>query len=185
MLTPDFLDSITKHFRKQKSLAEKAIAQLHDAKLHLPLDENTNSVCVIMKHVGGNLRSRFTDFLTTDGDKPDRNRDGEFVDDFPSRAAILDHWESGWNVLFDTLASLRSEDLAKTITIRGEPHSVIDALHRSLAHCGYHVGQIVQLARFLAKDGWETITIPRGGSEQFNRSLRGAGPETPFPPAPK
>src|SRR5207248_11019281 len=107
---------------------------------------------------------------------PDRNRDGEFVDDFPSRDAIIEHWERGWNVLFDTLASLKSDDLAKTITIRGEPHTVVDALHRTLAHCGYHVGQIVQLARFLAKDRWETITIPRGGSEQFNQRLRDVRP---------
>jgi hypothetical protein len=168
-----FLDSITRNFRKQKTLADKAIAQLDDAKLHIPLDENTNSVCVIMKHVGGNLISRFTDFLKTDGDKPDRNRDGEFIDDFTSRASIIQHWERGWNVLFATLASLSDDDLHKTITIRGEPHTVVDGLHRSLAHCGYHVGQIVQLARFLAKDRWETITIPRGGSEQFNQRLRG------------
>jgi hypothetical protein len=167
-----FLDSIAKNFRKQKSLADKAVAQLDDAQLRIPLDENTNSVAVIMKHVGGNLASRFTDFLTTDGEKPDRNRDGEFVDDFPSREAIVAHWERGWAVLFDALAKLRPEDLTKTIAIRGEPHVVVDALHRSLAHSGYHVGQIVQLARFLAKDRWETITIPRGGSEQFNQRLR-------------
>jgi len=173
MSAPQFLDSITKNFRKQKSLADKAIAQLDDEKLHVPLDENTNSIAVIMKHVGGNLRSRFTNFLTTDGDKPDRNRDGEFVDDFPSRAAIIEHWERGWTVLFETLDSLRPEDLPRTVAIRGEPHGVIDALHRSLAHCGYHVGQIVQLARFLAKDRWETLTIPRGQSEQFNQQFRG------------
>ncbi len=167
-----FLDSITKNFCRQKATADKAIAQLSEEQLRRPLDENTNSVAVIMKHVGGNLRSRFTDFLTTDGDKPDRNRDGEFVDDFPSRDAILRHWELGWATLFDTLAALTPDDLAKTITIRGEPHSVIDALHRSLAHNGYHAGQIVQLARYLAKDHWETITIPRGGSEEFDRGMR-------------
>src|SRR5206468_10573902 len=122
-----FLDSIAKNFRKQKDLADKAIAQLDDAQLRVPLDENTNSVAVIMKHVGGNLRSRFSDFLTTDGDKPDRNRDGEFIDDFPSRDAIILHWEQGWTTLFETLASLRPEDLIKTITIRGEPHIVNDA----------------------------------------------------------
>jgi len=167
-----FLDSITKHFRGQKTTADKAIAQLSDEQLRRPLDENTNSVAVIMKHVGGNLRSRFTDFLTTDGDKPDRNRDGEFIDDFPSRDAILQHWERGWSTLFDALAALTADDLTKTITIRGEPHSVVDALHRSLAHNGYHAGQIVQLARYLAKDRWETITIPRGGSEEFGRRMR-------------
>ena len=176
MSAPEFLESIASNFRKQKSLADRAIAQLDDAKLRIPLDDNTNSICVIMKHVGGNLVSRFTDFLTTDGDKPDRNRDGEFVDDFPSRQAILEHWERGWAVLFVTLASLRPEDLSKIVTIRGEPHTVVDALHRSLAHCGYHVGQIVQLARFLAKDRWATITIPRGGSEQFNRRMRDPRP---------
>lgn len=172
----DFLDSITKNFLKQKLLADRAIAQLDDAKLRVPLDENTNSIAVIMKHVGGNLVSRFSDFLTTDGDKPDRDRDGEFIDDFPSRQAILDHWERGWAVLFAALASLTPDDLSRTVTIRGEPHIVVDALHRALAHCGYHVGQIVQLARFLAKERWETITIPRGGSEQFNQHLRAARP---------
>jgi uncharacterized damage-inducible protein DinB len=168
-----FIESIAKNFRSQKRLADKAIPQLSDDQLRRPLDENTNSVAIIMKHVGGNLRSRFTDFLTSDGEKPDRDRDGEFVDDFASRDAILQHWEHGWQVLFDALASLTPQDLAKTITIRGEPHTVIDALHRSLAHAGYHVGQIVQLARYLAKDHWETITIPRGGSRQFNQQMRG------------
>src|SRR5206468_2077898 len=115
--------------------------QLSDEQLRRPLDENTNSVAVIMKHVGGNLRSRFTDFLASDGEKPDRDRDGEFVDDFASRDAILQHWECGWQVLFDALASLTPQDLTKTVTIRGEAHSVIDALHRALAHGGYHVGQ--------------------------------------------
>ena len=167
-----FLDSITKNFRKQKSLADRAIAQLDDAKLRISLDENTNSIAVIMKHVSGNLASRFSDFLTADGDKPDRNRDGEFVDDFPSRDAMLEHWERGWAILLDTLAALRPEDLPTTVTIRGEPHTAVDALHRALAHCGYHVGQIVQLARYLAKERWETLTIPRGQSEQFNQRFR-------------
>jgi hypothetical protein len=167
-----FIESIAKNFRSQKRLAEKAIVQLDDAQLRRPLDENTNSVAVIMKHVGGNLRSRFDDFLTSDGEKPDRDRDGEFVDDFPSRDAILQHWARGWQVLFDALRSLKPDDLAKTITIRGEPHSVVDALHRALAHVAYHVGQIAQLARYLAKDQWETITIPRGGSRQFNEQRR-------------
>jgi hypothetical protein len=122
-----------------------------------------------MKHMAGNLRSRFTDFLTSDGEKPDRDRDGEFVDAFPSRDAMMEHWERGWRILFDALASLRPDDLAKTVTIRGEPHAVIDALHRALAHQGYHVGQIVQLSRYLAKDQWDTITVPRGGSVAFNQ----------------
>jgi hypothetical protein len=164
-----FLDSIVKNFQAQKRLAERAIVQLSDEQLRTPLDPNTNSVAVIMKHMAGNLRSRFADFLTSDGEKPDRDRDGEFVDTFPSRDAMMEHWERGWRVLFDTLASLRPEDLTKSVTIRGEPHSVIDALHRALAHQGYHVGQIVQLSRHLANDRWNTITIPRGGSVPFNQ----------------
>src|SRR5215813_11565023 len=125
MIEQSFLQSIVRNFQAQKRTADKAIVQLSDEQLRIPLDANTNSVAVIMKHVGGNLRSRFTDFLTTDGDKPDRNRDGEFIDEFPSRQAIIDHWERGWKILFDTLASLRPEDLTKTITIRNEPHTVI------------------------------------------------------------
>jgi uncharacterized damage-inducible protein DinB len=163
-----FLGSIRKNFEAQKRSAEKAIVQLSDEQLRTPLDANTNSVAVIMKHMAENLRSRFTDFLTSDGEKPDRDRDGEFVDDFPSRDAMLDHWERGWKVLFDTLASLRVEDLTTSVTIRREPHTVIDALHRALAHQGYHVGQITQLARHLAGDNWTTITIPRGGSQAFS-----------------
>jgi len=170
MIEQAFLESISRNFQSQKRSADKAIVQLSDEQLRVPLDENTNSVAVIMKHVGGNLVSRFTDFLTTDGDKPNRNRDGEFIDDFANREAILQHWERGWKVLFETLASLKADDLTKTITIRREPHTVIDALQRALAHCGYHAGQIVQLARYLAKEKWTTITIPRGGSEAFNRS---------------
>src|SRR5262245_10846862 len=120
MLEQTFLDSIIRNFQAQKRLADKAIVQLTDDQLRQPLDENTNSVAVMMKHMGGNLRSRFTDFLTSDGDKPDRNRDGEFIDDFATRDAIVKHWEAGWQILFDTLASLKPEDLTKTITIRGE-----------------------------------------------------------------
>ena len=172
LTSEEFLKSIGERFRALKRDAEKAIVQLADDQLHVALDENTNSAAVIMKHMAGNLRSRFTDFLTTDGDKPNRNRDGEFIDDHAPRAAVLTDWESGWRTLFDALASLRPEDLTKTITIRGEAHTVIDALHRALAHQGYHVGQITQLARFLAKDQWQTITIPRGGSEAFNRGKR-------------
>jgi hypothetical protein len=167
------LPALISAFQSQKRLAEKAIVQLPDEKLHVPLDANTNSVAVIMRHMAGNLRSRFSDFLTTDGEKPDRDRDGEFVDDAgATREQIMSHWETGWRVLFDTLASLRPEDLTKTITIRQEPWVVVDALHRALAHQAYHVGQIVQLARFLAKDDWQTITIPRGGSQGFNRTMQ-------------
>jgi Protein of unknown function (DUF1572) len=162
-------------FRSNKGWADKAIAQLSDEKLHVALDPNTNCVAVIMKHVGGNLLSRWTDFLTTDGEKPWRNRDDEFVDSFATRSELLDHWEKGWNRLFETLASLTPTDLAKTVLIRGEPHSVPLAIHRSLAHCGYHVGQIIMIARILAGDQWQTITIPRGKSAAFNQAVWGQG----------
>jgi hypothetical protein len=135
-----------------------------------------------MKHVAGNLRSRWTEFLTTDGEKPWRNRDDEFVDTFTSRADVLAHWESGWQCLLDTLASLRPDDLAKTVKIRGEPHTVPLAIQRSLAHTAYHVGQIILVARVLAGENWTTITIPRGASASFNQRVWGKGHYQSRPP---
>ncbi len=166
----EFLTAITDAFQANKRLADRAIAQLSDDKLRLALDQNTNSIAIIMKHVGGNLLSRWTDFLTTDGEKLSRNRDAEFVDSFDSRADILQHWERGWTALFQTISGLTPSDLEKTVTIRGEPHTVPLALSRSLGHTCYHIGQIVQLARFHAGDNWNTLTIPKGGSEQFNQT---------------
>ena len=162
-------------FTNNKAWADKAIVQLSDNKLHVALDQNTNSVAVIMKHVAGNLLSRWTDFLTTDGEKPWRNRDDEFVDAFKSRAEVLDYWERGWNCLFDALERLEPDDLSKTVPIRGEPHSVPLAIHRSLAHCGYHAGQIIMIARILVGEKWETITISRGESATYNRNVWGKG----------
>jgi hypothetical protein len=170
------IDGALTAFRSNKGLADKAIAQLPDDRLHVALDANTNSIAVIMKHVAGNLLSRWTDFLTTDGEKPGRNRDGEFVDAFTSRDELTAFWESGWQRLFDALAELTPADLARTVTIRGEPHSVPLAMQRSLAHCGYHVGQIVLIARILAGDRWTTLTIPRGASAGFNQKVWGKGP---------
>ena len=123
-----------------------------------------------MKHVAGNLASRWTDFLTTDGEKPWRNRDDEFVDTFGNRAEVLQAWERGWACLMTTLKGLTRDDLEKTVFIRGEPHSVPLALERSLGHTAYHVGQIVQVARILVGEKWNTLTIPRGGSQQYNQS---------------
>jgi hypothetical protein len=171
--TPERLviDAITARFKAYKEMAEKAFSQISDAQLHQPLDENTNSIAVIVKHMSGNLRSRFTDFLTSDGEKSNRDRDSEFVDDIADRPAMLAMWEGGWRCLFDALSPLTDRDLNKTITIRGEPHSVVDALLRQLSHHSYHTGQIVQLARYLAKDKWTVLTIPRGGSKQFNAAM--------------
>lgn len=168
--SPEFLAAIINAFEANKHLADRAVAQVPDDKLHVALDENTNSIAAIMKHVAGNLTSRWTDFLTTDGEKPWRNRDDEFVDSFGSRAELLECWERGWAALVSTLHSLTPDDLERTVTIRGEPHSVPLAMARSLGHTCYHVGQIVQVARIHAGGKWSTLTIPRGGSEQFNKS---------------
>jgi uncharacterized damage-inducible protein DinB len=169
----EFLAAIINAFEANKRLADRAIEQISDDKLRLALDANTNSIAVIMKHVAGNLQSRWTDFLTTDGEKPERNRDSEFVDSFQSRTEILDHWDRGWTCLLDTLNRLTPADLEKTVTIRGEPHTVPLALSRSLGHTCYHIGQIVQLARHHAGDNWNTLTIPKGGSQQFNQAQWG------------
>lgn len=170
-----FLEAALTALRSNKGYADKAIAQLPDDKLHVALDANTNSIAVIMKHVAGNLLSRWTDFLTTDGEKPWRNRDDEFVDTFTDRAELLAYWESGWQRFFETLESLTPDDLLRTVVVRGEPHSVPLAIERSLAHCGYHVGQIMLIARILAGEQWTTLTIPRGQSAQFNERTWGGG----------
>ena len=167
-LAAEILSAAIDAFEANKRLADRAIEQVSDEKLCIALDKNTNSIAVIMKHVAGNLLSRWTDFLTTDGEKPWRNRDNEFVDSFGSRAELLEYWEHGWTRLLTTLRSLKPDDLGKTVTIRGEPHSVPLALERSLGHTCYHIGQIVQVARIQAGDRWKTLTIPRGGSQQYN-----------------
>jgi hypothetical protein len=164
-----FLSAAINAFEANKRLADRAVEQVPDDMLHVSLDANTNSIAVIMKHVAGNLISRWTDFLTTDGEKPWRNRDDEFVDSFGSRAELLELWERGWACLLKSLRGLKSNDLEKTVLIRGEAHSVPLALERSLGHTCYHIGQIVQVARIHAGEKWNTLTIPRGGSEQFNK----------------
>jgi hypothetical protein len=172
-IAAEFVSAIINAFEANKRLADRAVAQVPDDKLHTALDANTNSIAVIMKHVAGNLVSRWTDFLTTDGEKPWRHRDAEFVDTFGSRAELLELWERGWACLFDTLKNFKPEDLQKSVTIREEPHSVPLAIERSLGHTCYHIGQIVQVARIHAGEQWNTLTIPRGGSEQFNKANRG------------
>jgi len=166
----EFIAAVINAFEANKRLADRAVEQVPDDKLDVALDSNTNSIAIIMKHVAGNLLSRWTDFLTTDGEKAWRNRDSEFTGTFGSRAELLALWERGWNCLLTTLKSLLPEDLGKTVLIRGEPHTVPLALERSLGHTCYHVGQIVQVARIHAGEKWKTLTIPRGGSEQFNQS---------------
>ena len=156
-----YLTDVRVQFEKMKQLAEGAIVQVTDDQLLVALDPESNSLAVIMRHMAGNLRSRFTDFLTSDGEKPDRNRDGEFELDRATRNQILADWESGWKVLFTTLASLTADDLLRDVFIRGERHSVIQALDRQLTHHAYHVGQIVFLAKHLRSAGWKTLSLPR------------------------
>jgi hypothetical protein len=164
-----YLEDIIFSFRKQKELAEKAFRQVGDEGFFKKPGEHSNSIAVIIKHVAGNLASRWTDFLTTDGDKPWRDRDAEFViGPEDSRTTLLAAWERGWTALFQTLGILREADLLKQVTIRGEEHSVFQAIHRSLTHTSYHVGQVVYLSRLVSKDGWEWITIPPGQSGQFH-----------------
>jgi hypothetical protein len=166
----EFLSAIINAFEANKRLADRAVEQVPDEKLHVALDANTNSIAVLMKHVAGNLISRWSDFLTSDGEKPWRNRDDEFVDSFGSRAELLQRWEQGWASLMGALRSLKPRELEQAVMIRGEPHSVPLALARSLGHTCYHIGQIVQLARVHAGENWSTLTIARGGSEQFNEA---------------
>jgi uncharacterized damage-inducible protein DinB len=166
-------DAAVVSFRYHKNLADRAVAQVADDDLHRALDPHTNSIAVIMKHVAGNLRSRWTDFLTTDGEKEWRNRDDEFVDSFTSREELLAAWERGWACVLESLAALTDEDFGRPVTVRGEPHSVALAVERSLAHTSYHVGQIVLLGRHWAGDKWETLTIPRGGSAAYNQAAWG------------
>jgi hypothetical protein len=164
-------DSIT-IFRYYKKLAERAMEQVSDDQLFAVLDEESNSIAVIVKHMAGNMRSRWTDFLTSDGEKPGRDRDAEFCDPPPTRAALLELWEDGWQCILGTLESLSDADLGRTITIRGEAHSVMQAMNRQVAHYSYHCGQIVFLAKHLCHDRWRNLSVPRGSSTEFTRRVQ-------------
>jgi uncharacterized damage-inducible protein DinB len=170
--TTSYLKDSLGVFRYYKNLAERAMEQLTDEQLTVELDEESNSIAVIVKHMTGNMRSRFTGFLTTDGEKPDRRRDLEFVDPLPTREALMASWEAGWACVFHALEVLDEDDLAKTVTIRGEAHSGMQAINRQVAHYSYHCGQIVLLAKHLNHDGWKPLTVGRGQSEEFNRRVR-------------
>ena len=158
-------------FQYYKKLAEQAMAQCPDAGLFATLDGESNSIAIIVKHMAGNMRSRWTDFLTSDGEKPDRNRDTEFEAPPTTRAELMEMWERGWKLLFEALEPLSDADLTRTITIRTEPHSVMQAINRQVAHYSYHVGQIVYLARHFAGDKWQSLTIPKKKSAEFNRQV--------------
>jgi hypothetical protein len=171
-----YLKDVLYTYRNYKSLADRALAQItSDADLHAMIGPGGNSVAIIMQHVAGNLRSRFRDFLTTDGEKPDRNRDAEFEMPIPvSREEAMARWEEGWTTALQAIESLAPEDLERTVTIRTKGMLVVEALNRSATHTAYHVGQIVYLARHLAWPGWTPLTIPKGKSAEVNERMRGA-----------
>ena len=169
--TTSHIEDARSLFRQSKGLADRAMAQVSDQRLFLPLGEEENSIAIVVKHMAGNLLSRWTDFLTTDGEKPDRNRDSEFVDPVPTRAGLLEDWERGWAALFATLATLTDADLGRTVRIRGEAHSVMQAINRAYGHCAYHVGQIVLLAKHYAGPQWQTLSVPKNKSAEFNRKV--------------
>jgi len=168
-----YIDEVFRSLRGHKRLADGAIAQLSNEQFFATPDPESNSVAIIIKHLAGNMRSRFTNFLTTDGEKPDRNRDREFVmHNGAEREELLTSWEQNWQLVFETLNSLHPDDLERTVTVRGEPHSVLQAINRQVAHYAYHVGQIVFLAKHLQGVEWKTLSVPKGQSEQYNAELQ-------------
>ena len=168
-----YLAGAAREFRRLKKLADDAVAQVSDADFFRRPDAASNSVALIVKHVAGNLRSRWTDFLTTDGEKPDRHRDQEFeIAGEDTREALLHRWEEGWRRVFETMENLAPADLEKPVLIRSEPHSVFEAIQRQLTHNAYHVGQIVFLAKHLRAGEWTTLSIPRGKTQEFNARMR-------------
>lgn len=170
-LTTSYLKDSIEVFGYYKKLAERAMAQIADEQLFVALDEESNSIAIVIKHMAGNMHSRWTDFLTTDGEKPNRNRDSEFEEPPATREAVMAMWEQGWACMFAALKPLTDAELAHTVTIRGEAHSVMQAINRQLAHYPYHCGQIVFLAKHLGHAGWKSLSVPRGRSEEFNKRI--------------
>jgi len=170
-LAETYLEDALERFRDAKRLGDEAAAQVSDEEFFRRLDPEANSIALIMKHMAGNMRSRWTDFLTSDGEKPDRRRDSEFESEGEDRRAVLDGWEAGWRLVFDAVGSLRPEDLTRAVTIRREPYAVVSAINRQLAHYGYHTGQIVFLAKHFRSSAWRSLSIPRGQSETFNAEM--------------
>ena len=176
-----YLDEARRQFRGHKRMAERAMEQLRDEDLFVTLDPESNSIAILVQHLAGNMRSRFTDFLTSDGEKPDRFRDSEFEAKTASRAEVMQCWEEGWSRVFTSIESLKPEDVMRTVTIRGESHTVLQAVNRQIAHYAQHTGQIVFLAKHLRSAEWKTLSIPRGKSEEFKiappKSDRGLPPQ--------
>lgn len=172
MIEENYLQDALRNFQNYKKLAEKSFEQISDEEFFRTLNDESNSIATIAKHIAGNLRSRWTEFLTADGEKPDRSRDSEFVAfENDTRKSLLEFWNAGWQAALSTMESLQPADLEKTVKIRGENHTVVEAINRSIAHTAYHVGQIVFLAKFLRDTDWQTLSIPRNRSADYNRFL--------------
>jgi uncharacterized damage-inducible protein DinB len=172
MIEESYLRDALENFQNYKKLAEKSFEQISDEEFFRTLNGESNSIATIAKHIAGNLRSRWTEFLTADGEKPDRNRDSEFAAfENDTRKSLLEFWNAGWQATLSTMESLQPADLEKTVKIRGENHTVVEAINRSIAHTAYHVGQIVFLAKFLRDTDWQTLSIPRNRSADYNRFL--------------
>jgi Protein of unknown function (DUF1572) len=177
-----YLEEARRQMRGHKRMAEGAMSQLKDEELFITLDPQSNSIAVLVKHMAGNMRSRFTDFLTTDGEKPDRYRDQEFeLSPAATRADLTKWWEEGWACVFTAIEALKPDDVMRTVTIRGEPHTVLQAVNRQIAHYAQHTGQIVFMAKHIRSSQWKTLSIPRGKSESYKvappRSEKGLLPE--------
>jgi hypothetical protein len=168
-ISREYLEDALSSFRAYKKLAEKGIDQIKDEEFFVTLDEEGNSIAVIMKHMAGNMLSRWTHFLTSDGEKPDRNRDMEFViEDNTTRGAVVSYWERGWQAVFAALEPLQPEDFQRTVSIRNEAHTIVQAINRQLTHYAYHIGQIVFLAKHFRSSEWKSLSIPRNRSMEFN-----------------
>ncbi len=165
----EYRSNIISEFRKTKRLAERALSQITEQQFFQTTDDESNSTAIVVKHVSGNLRSRWKDFLRSDGEKPDRDRDNDFViHPEDTQSSLMEQWELGWSHLFSALADLSDQDLDAVVQIRGEPHRVYQAINRQLSHYSYHVGQIVYIAKQLCGQSWTSLTIPKGESRQFN-----------------
>ena len=171
MYATAYLSDITKRFRETRAQCEGALAQVPFARWGERLDPESNSLVTLVLHLSGNLKSRWSDFLTSDGEKADRDRDAEFEDAALTQEALMARWAEGWTILFDTLASLTEADLDRSVTIRSQPHRVVEAINRQVAHYAYHAGQLVFLAKHLAGASWHTLSVPRHGSQALNAAM--------------
>lgn len=167
----EYLRIVRERFESVKHLGDKTIVQLSEDDIHWRLNEESNSIAIIINHLNGNMVSRWTDFLNTDGEKPDRNREQEFIDNISSKTELIRVWEKGWNIFFETLNNLREKDLLKNICIRGESHLVIEAIERQLAHYAYHIGQIVYIGKQIKGEQWENLSIPKEKSEEYLQQM--------------